>query len=144
MRSLLSVLRVLGGDQIRWVGLGYGVPTISGWRPDVLLRDVLNVFMKGLLRCPPPRPRPALQARLVCVAGGERLGHWRAAPGWCLWTVGGREPKRGAGGHALEPRGPSRVAGTLAQPGSRGAGERRAGPRGAVRPERQWLRSGGT
>lgn len=57
--------------------------------------------------------------------GGERLGALeggtRMVPLDSGGGRGGGAPKRGAGGRTPEPRGPSRVAGTLAQPGEPGA-----------------------
>lgn len=141
MRSRRSFLSVQGGDPIRWVGLGYRVPTISGWRPDVWLRDVLKCPRDRLIAVLPPTP--PFRPRAVCVARGREAGALEGGSRRVPLDSGGRgTPKRGARGHALEPGGPSRVAGTLAPPGR--AGERRAGPRGAGGPGRQWLRSGGT
>lgn len=133
MRSLLHSLSVPRGEPVIWVGLGCW----GGGRLGLLLRGVVKcVRERREAYCRVPRaPQPSGPAWVRAARGsGGRRDEASDRGG------GGRARRRGASCSSLGPRGPSRAAGTLAQPGrARGApggAGGRSGTRAAAAAER--------
>lgn len=150
-RSLPDSQSVLGGAQCGWVGLGCRVPTVSGWRPDVLLRDVLQRVRGRLTAALPTLHRPSGRGPRCTPRGEEGLGHWTAAPGWVQRDEAAGQRRRRGGRRGVvraaahwrsvdrawrRARSPSR--GELGSGGRGGGGRSRAGAAAAA--ERGHLR----
>lgn len=134
VRSLLNSLSMPRGKLVNWVGLGcWGG---ASWCFAQACGKMCS-FVKGekhiavLPRVHSPQGRHG-----VCAARGSGYRRDEASDR----AGGGRARRRGASCSALEPRGPSGAAGTLAQPGrapgASGGAEGRSGAGAAAAAER--------